>query len=79
MTKRNGDSLEQLNEWLDQMIRHRARKEQQIDDLCAKYPGVRPGSVSADLAWLGMELRSAEMRITEIEETIAGRMQENED
>ena len=73
------DSVEQLNEWLQQMLRHRDRKEREIEELCEKYPGVRPGSVSADLAWLGMELRSAEMRITEIEETIAGRMQEDED
>lgn len=73
------DSIEQLNEWLQQMHRHRDRKEREIADLRAKYPGVRPGSVSADLAWLGMELNSAEMRITEIEETIAGRMQVDED
>jgi hypothetical protein len=73
------DSIEQLNEWLQQMRRHRASKKQEINDLRAKYPGVRPGSVSADLAWLGMELNSAEMRITEIEETIAGRMQVDED
>jgi len=79
MTKRNSDSLEQLNEWLAQMIRHRARKEQQIEELRAKFPGVRPGYVSTDLHHLGMDLMAAEMRITEIEETIAGRMQEHED
>lgn len=79
MTKRKSESLEQLNEWLGQMTRHRDRKEQQIKELQEKFPGVRPGYVSTDLHYLGMDLMAAKMRITEIEETIAGRMQEDED
>lgn len=67
-------TISKLNEQLAFFTSLRDNKRKQYRDLVDRYSGVRPGWVSADLTFIGMEITSAENRITEIEEILSERM-----